>query len=223
VMPGGLTRVASSARARIVSMQRGGGSKDTWVMSPGQVDTSFTLLRTTVTAADLVRAAPSGVPSRLAENLFWLGRYAERCDDMARLLRLALGLTLQDGEDEENAQAPLQELALETGLLQPSDAPDAALLQAALPIAGAWPSDLPPPTKPPPGFTVLAFHGERDSRIPFADGEDAVKRLASAGYHATMASFPGVGHRVPEAMRVQIIEALDGLLGRALAGSTKSP
>ncbi len=47
VMPGGLTRVAGSASARVVTMQRGGGSKDTWVMSPGQVDTSFTLLRTT--------------------------------------------------------------------------------------------------------------------------------------------------------------------------------
>src|SRR5690606_31391819 len=118
--------------ARVVSMQRGGGSKDTWVMSPGQVDASFTLLRTTVTAADLVRAAPSGVPSRLAENLFWLGRYAERCDDMARLLRLALGLKLQDGEDDENAQAPLLRLALETSLLQPSDHSDAALLKAAV-------------------------------------------------------------------------------------------
>src|SRR5690606_1948047 len=118
--------------ARVVSMQRGGGSKDTWVMSPGQVDASFTLLRTTVSAADLVRTAPSGVPSRLAENLFWLGRYQERCDGMARLLRLALGLKLQDGEDDENAQAPLQELAMETGLLQPGENLDAALLTAAL-------------------------------------------------------------------------------------------
>src|SRR5690606_12770164 len=144
VMPGGLTRVAGSANARVVSMQRGGGSKDTWVMSPGQVDASFTLLRSTVTAADLVRGAPAGVPSRLAENLFWFGRYQERCDDLARLLRLALGLTLQDGEDEENAQAPLQELALETGLLQPGDAPDAALLQAALSIdhPGGLPANL---------------------------------------------------------------------------------
>lgn len=131
VMPGGLTRVASSASARIVSMQRGGGSKDTWVMSPGQVDTSFTLLRTTVTAADLVRA-PAGLPSRLAENLFWLGRYQERCDDMARLLRLALSLRIQDGEDDENAQAPLQELALSTGLVQAGENIDAALLEATL-------------------------------------------------------------------------------------------
>ncbi len=33
VMPGGLTRVASAADAEVVSMQRGGASKDTWVLA----------------------------------------------------------------------------------------------------------------------------------------------------------------------------------------------
>lgn len=131
VMPGGLTRVAANASARVVTMQRGGGSKDTWVMSPGQVDASFSLLRTTVTAADLVRA-PAGLPSRLAENLFWLGRYSERCDDVSRLLRLALSLRLQESEDEENSQWPLQELAQETGLIQAGGDVDEALLDATL-------------------------------------------------------------------------------------------
>ena len=32
------------------------------------------------------------MPSRLAENLFWLGRYSERCEDKARLLRATLGV-----------------------------------------------------------------------------------------------------------------------------------
>ncbi|HXR50868.1 MAG TPA: circularly permuted type 2 ATP-grasp protein [Steroidobacteraceae bacterium] len=131
VMPGGLTRVASSAQARVVSMQRGGGSKDTWVLSPGQVDTSFTLLRTTVTAADLVRA-PAGLPSRLAENLYWFGRYAERCDDTARLLRLALSLRLQESEDEENSLQPIHELASEAGLIGIGEDVDNELLRAAV-------------------------------------------------------------------------------------------
>jgi uncharacterized circularly permuted ATP-grasp superfamily protein/uncharacterized alpha-E superfamily protein len=147
VMPGGLTRVAGSASARVVTMQRGGGSKDTWVMSQGHVDASFSLLRTTVTSADLVRT-PAGLPSRLAENLYWLGRYAERCDDMARLLRLALGLRLQDTEDEENAQLPLTELAFETGLIRQDEDEDLdvdeALLDAALSPAhfGGLPANL---------------------------------------------------------------------------------
>ena len=70
---------------------------------------------------------------------------------------------------------------------------------------------------------MFAFHGERDRRIPFADGEEAVQRLQAAGYQATMRSFPGVGHGVPEVMRVPLLTALDELLGQALAGSTKSP
>ncbi len=123
-------------------MQRGGGSKDTWVMSPGQVDTSFTLLRTTVAPADLVRA-PAGLPSRLAENLYWLGRYQERCDDIARLLRQTLSLKLQDS-DEENAQQPLEELARETGLIDTSEDVEQALLAAALSpeLPGSLPANL---------------------------------------------------------------------------------
>ncbi|HXX86576.1 MAG TPA: circularly permuted type 2 ATP-grasp protein [Casimicrobiaceae bacterium] len=130
VMPGGLTRVAGSADVRVVSMQRGGGSKDTWVMSRGPVDAAFSLLRTTVTAAELVRN-PSGLPSRQAENLFWLGRYEERCDDAARLLRLALKQQLQESEDEENAQQPIHALSREFGLIGDDEDAEAALLAAA--------------------------------------------------------------------------------------------
>ena len=42
VIPGGLARVSPSIDTPVVSMQRGGGSKDTWVLSDGPVDT-FTL------------------------------------------------------------------------------------------------------------------------------------------------------------------------------------
>ncbi len=130
VMPGGLTRVASGENARVVSMQRGGGSKDTWVMSAGPVDTSFTLLKTTVTAADLMHV-PAGIPSRVVENLFWFGRYEERCDDAARLLRLALTLKLQESDDDENSIKPVLALATAFGILKEDDDPDTMLLAAA--------------------------------------------------------------------------------------------
>ena len=42
-------------------------------------------------------AAPSQVPSRVVENLFWLGRYAERLEDTTRLLRTALGRLAGEG------------------------------------------------------------------------------------------------------------------------------
>jgi len=131
VMPGGLTRVASSANVRVVSMQRGGASKDTWVMSAGPHDTSFTLLQNTVTADDL-RRVRAVIPSRVVENLFWFGRYEERCDDAARLLRLALNQKLQETDDDENSIEPVLAVANAFGLIREDDDPDAALLAAAV-------------------------------------------------------------------------------------------
>ncbi len=88
VMPGGLTRVATGSNARVISMQRGGASKDTWVLAPGPVNT-FSLLRRATGPQDLVRGG-ANLTSRMVENLYWFGRYSERCDNTARLLRLAL-------------------------------------------------------------------------------------------------------------------------------------
>ena len=130
VMPGGLTRVASGANERFVSAQRGGGSKDTWVISTASVDASFTLLRSTVSASDLVHTG-SGIPSRVAENLFWFGRYEERCDDSARLLRLALNEILRESDDDEDALEPVLALAREFSLIDEDEDPESALLAAA--------------------------------------------------------------------------------------------
>jgi uncharacterized circularly permuted ATP-grasp superfamily protein/uncharacterized alpha-E superfamily protein len=88
-MPGGLTRVTSDADSMVVSMQRGGGSKDTWVLSEGPVS-SFSLLRPPGQPIELRRGGID-LPSRVADNLFWLGRYAERAEGTVRLLRGLLG------------------------------------------------------------------------------------------------------------------------------------
>jgi len=83
-MPGGLTRVSASADTMVVSMQRGGGSKDTWVLADGPVS-DFSLLPSN-SRVQLTRAG-GDLPSRAADNLFWLGRYAERAEGTTRLLR----------------------------------------------------------------------------------------------------------------------------------------
>src|SRR6266436_4183322 len=88
VMPGGLARIASDA-ADIVSMQRGGGSKDVWVLAADRKSTDDTGAGV---LAPRTLARHDELPSRLAENLFWLGRYSERCEDKARLLRATLGV-----------------------------------------------------------------------------------------------------------------------------------
>lgn len=131
VMPGGLTRVAGAADARVLSMQRGGASKDTWVLAGAAPDGALTLLRSTVGADGLVRSGAASLSSRAAENLFWLGRYAERAEDAARLLRVALPRVSVDADEDGAAQRPLLALARALGIVAPGEAaPDAALLAA---------------------------------------------------------------------------------------------
>ncbi|OAB52715.1 circularly permuted type 2 ATP-grasp protein [Pseudomonas thivervalensis] len=103
VLPGGLTRVAAEADAEVVSMQRGGASKDTWVLSEQAPGGEQWKAQRTVGVHDLVRRDPY-LPSRVVENLFWFGRYCERCDGSARLLRIMLARYV-DGDDPQALQS----------------------------------------------------------------------------------------------------------------------
>ena len=85
VMPGGFARVGSSADVSAIAMQRGGQAADVWIVSPGPVDSSLSLLSDHGT--DSPRRLSGLLPSRAADNLFWLGRYVERAEDMMRILR----------------------------------------------------------------------------------------------------------------------------------------
>ena len=96
-MPGGLVRAASSD-GPVVSMQRGGHSKDAWVLWDGPIDT-FSLLKPRSEPLELRRGS-SDLPSRAADNLFWLGRYAERAESMARLLRTLITRVRRAGAAE---------------------------------------------------------------------------------------------------------------------------
>ncbi len=84
VMPGGLARIAQPDAADVVSSQRGGGAKDIWVLrdDPEPVAAG--------PAAWSPEQRRNDIPSRLVENLFWLGRYSVRCESKLRLLRGAL-------------------------------------------------------------------------------------------------------------------------------------
>lgn len=130
VMPGGLTRVAGEGDTRGIAMQRGGRSKDTWVLSDAPVNAAFSLLSRTVQPDDLVTAR-ANVTSRAAENLFWYGRYGERCEMAARLLRVAIAGVLDDNADEADGAPPALVLAQRLGLVDDIDDPGPALLRAA--------------------------------------------------------------------------------------------
>src|ERR1700722_6684683 len=110
VIPGGLARVSPSIDTPIVSMQRGGGSKDTWVLSDGPVDT-FSLQRPRDLPVELHRGIVSDLPSRAADHIFWLGRYAERSEHLARMLRCILTrLTGQLGKADDREWASLMKI-----------------------------------------------------------------------------------------------------------------
>ena len=100
VMPGALARVAGSTDNPEVSMQVGAGSKDTWVLGSGPAS-SFSLLPPVNRAVEL-SAGGGDLPSRVADNLYWLGRYAERAEGIARLARVTLA-RLQDAPDDYGA------------------------------------------------------------------------------------------------------------------------
>ena len=87
VLPGGLTRVSTQDSSFIVSMQLGGGSKDTWVLGESEDSPSS---RRQLSLPVGVRGPRRDLPSRVADNLFWLGRYSERVEMRVRLVRALL-------------------------------------------------------------------------------------------------------------------------------------
>ena len=103
-MTGGLTRSSAQRGNFVISNQSGGHSKDTWILSeepgrthPGGSETKPTVqsraeLTRAQTMPPLSAAAPSGgsLPSHTAENLFWVGRYAERVLSNARFIRTVI-------------------------------------------------------------------------------------------------------------------------------------
>jgi uncharacterized circularly permuted ATP-grasp superfamily protein/uncharacterized alpha-E superfamily protein len=114
VMPGGLSRVTASPETLVVSMQKGGGSKDTWVLADGAVS-EFSLLPTAVRPVELSRGG-GDLPSRAADNLYWLGRYVERAEGLVRLMRgILVRLTEKSGlADAPELPALLRALTVQT-------------------------------------------------------------------------------------------------------------
>ncbi len=137
VLPGGLTRVAALADADVVSMQRGGASKDTWVLADQAPTGEQWRAQRPIGVPELVRRDPY-LPSRVVENLYWFGRYCERGDDSARLLRIILGRYI-DGDDPKALQAAV-DLAVSINLL-PDEGDIEERIRAAL-MGEDWPFSL---------------------------------------------------------------------------------
>lgn len=97
-MPGGLTRVSSEDKKLVVSNQAGGINKDTWVLATEPE--KYVSLLSERRQARLAPDRGGEVPGRVADNMFWAGRYAERAEFISRILRLVLQF-IETGESEE--------------------------------------------------------------------------------------------------------------------------
>ncbi|WP_323041442.1 circularly permuted type 2 ATP-grasp protein [Gemmobacter sp.] len=84
VMPGGYARIGAAADPTAVAMQRGGAAADVWIVSDQDVPAISMVAKP---AGPYRRMPPGALPSRAADNLFWLGRYVERVEGVVRLLR----------------------------------------------------------------------------------------------------------------------------------------
>lgn len=128
VMPGGLSRVGESDKESIVSNITHSKSKDTWVLAvepeqPTKHNTEQTLLQDEALQANL--------PSRVVENLFWMGRYAERAEISMRLLRTIFKqMNGVDPLPEESKRTLLEMASTQTGCLPGFVEADEALLAA---------------------------------------------------------------------------------------------
>lgn len=88
VMPGGFCRISDERDARAVTMRSGVRSSDVWVTSDAPVE-PVTLLPSPDRVG--IRRIFGTLPSRAADNLFWLGRYLERAEATLRVVRALLG------------------------------------------------------------------------------------------------------------------------------------
>lgn len=139
VLPGGFCRTSDRPDARVISMGEGVGAADVWV-----IDDKPTERLTLIASGDevKVRRILGHLPSRAADNLFWLGRYLERTEATLRLVR-ALCSSLMDSESSLHGRGQtfesLRGVLVDWGALdetRPARALDSA--RNALHDAEAW-------------------------------------------------------------------------------------
>jgi uncharacterized alpha-E superfamily protein len=121
-MSGGFCRTSERPDVRAVSMDDDARTADVWVIAEKPVE-RVTLLASTDDVK--VRRILGHLPSRAADNLFWLGRYLERAEATLRLVR-SLCTSLMDSEAALHGAgetlARLQQLLIAWGALNEKSA-----------------------------------------------------------------------------------------------------
>ncbi len=94
VMPGGLAMAIAPNLAVSLSAPEA-RTRDVWIVADGEVPPHRSLWQPTIETARVQRSQRV-IQSRVADDLFWLGRYGERSDWIMRVLRSALQRLQED-------------------------------------------------------------------------------------------------------------------------------
>lgn len=86
VMPSGLVRVSKQKNSLVVSNQKGGTSKDLWILGQDEAIAPAQNIK----RHDFLDTRLENISTKRAENLFWLGRYLSRAITTTRMLRFNL-------------------------------------------------------------------------------------------------------------------------------------
>ena len=131
VLPGGLTRVALGEGGLVVNSSQGGGSKDTWVvgggismpvlpprqvapfqagppMDVGPASDGELGVQQQQQQQQQQQSGPAmtrALLSRVAESIFWVGRYVERAEGTARILDVSVYQALEQSDVEGSLAA----------------------------------------------------------------------------------------------------------------------
>ena len=98
VMPSGLVRVSSSKSSLVVSNQKGGTSKDLWILGENNASSAVSLFKNT----NFSDSRLENISTKRAENLFWLGRYLTRAINTTRMVRFNLKSILNLNRYDDN-------------------------------------------------------------------------------------------------------------------------
>ncbi|TCP39989.1 circularly permuted type 2 ATP-grasp protein [Rhodovulum marinum] len=125
VMPGGYARIGRTEDPTALAMKNGGSVADVWVVSDDPVTPDSLASRQ---EGPFARRLPGVLPSRAADNLYWLGRYVERAEARVRELR-AYHLRLEEVGHREMPVLAHLERYLDGFDIDPDEPVPAAILE----------------------------------------------------------------------------------------------
>ncbi|ARN80050.1 circularly permuted type 2 ATP-grasp protein [Methylocystis bryophila] len=128
VMPGGFCRVSDDPNMQAVSMGAGASSADVWVLAERRVE------ETSLVASlrdDRIIRVLGNLPSRAADNLFWMGRYLERAEATLRLVRALCHRLTDEWSDRRWVVERLKRMLLAWGAVSELSEQSAAAITVA--------------------------------------------------------------------------------------------